>query len=68
MFCDDRKWIRTSGASRASKYVAGIERLPRCHESGAEEMTKPVNRVPLWAILVVAAFEAVAIGAALVSR
>lgn len=31
-------------------------------------MTSPANRVPLWAILMVAAFEAVAIAAALLSR
>jgi hypothetical protein len=31
-------------------------------------MTKPANRVPVWAILVVAAFEAIAIGATLLSR
>jgi hypothetical protein len=31
-------------------------------------MTSPANHVPRWAILMVAAFEAIAIGAALLSR
>jgi hypothetical protein len=48
--------------------VAAIERPPRTIRTWSREMTSPANRVPRWAILVVAAFEAIAIGAALLSR
>jgi hypothetical protein len=62
------KRIRTPGAPHASKYVAAIETAPLSLEPGAGEMTSPANHVPRWAILMVAAFEAIAIGAALLSR